>query len=130
MSTIPSANQRHSPLPGIVAAANSTAWTSPSAKPVEQGAADDAGAAAQARSSLITSSKAELDSRLQELQAKMERRNPALGFVLDESSGRALIQVTDRNTKEVIQQFPAEAALQFSKELDRLDKGHLVHKMA
>jgi uncharacterized FlaG/YvyC family protein len=61
------------------------------------------------------------------LQDKMNKLNPALAFVVDQDSGRALIQLTDRATKEVIQQFPTEAAMQISKALDRYQKGQLIH---
>jgi flagellar protein FlaG len=72
-------------------------------------------------------SKEELATQVQALQVKMDRLNPALAFVVDPSSGRALIQLTDRTTKEVIQQFPTEAAMQISKALDHFQKGHLLH---
>jgi flagellar protein FlaG len=72
-------------------------------------------------------SKAELVSQVHALQDKMNKLNPALAFVVDQDSGRALIQLTDRATKEVIQQFPTEAAMQISKALDRYQKGQLIH---
>ncbi len=75
-------------------------------------------------------SKAEVASQIQELQTKMDKLNPALAFVLDQASGRALIQLTDRNTKEVIQQFPTAAAMQISRALDRFEKGQLVNRIA
>ena len=75
-------------------------------------------------------SKAELASQVKELQVKMDKLNPALAFVVDQESGRAMIQLTDRNTKEVIQQFPTVAALQISKALDRFEKGQLVNRTA
>ena len=129
MSTVSSASLGAAPKQGLDVSATSAAVASPSDKPFEKGVAGDTRGAADIRSPLATLTKAELASQVQELQIKMDRRNPALAFVLDESSGRALIQLTDRNTKEVIQQFPAEAALQISKELDRFAKGHLLHKM-
>ena len=129
MSTVASANQSTVPSTGTMAAGKNA--TSSIAIPPEPGTAAKTAspaAGAEPKSPGRSLSNAELTSQLQALQAKMDRLNPALDFVLDESSGRALIQLTDRATKEVIQQFPAEAALQFAKALDRLDKGHLVHK--
>jgi uncharacterized FlaG/YvyC family protein len=73
-------------------------------------------------------SKAELALQVHELQVKMDKLNPALAFVLDQTTGRALIQLTDRHTKEVIQQFPTAAAIQISKALDRFEKGQLINK--
>ena len=75
-------------------------------------------------------SKDELAQAVQLLQAKMDKLNPALAFVLDQDSGRAMIQLTDRATKEVIQQFPSEAAMRIAKALDHFEKGKLVHRMA
>ncbi|RFO98597.1 hypothetical protein DIC66_01545 [Rhodoferax lacus] len=73
-------------------------------------------------------SKEELASQVQDLQAKMDKLNPALAFVVDQTTGKALIQLTDRATKEVILQFPSEAALQITRALDRFQKGQLVSR--
>ena len=127
MSTVSPANQAPGLTTGKIAVASSAVSSIAAAKPPEPGNIGKA-VTTEAKLPDSTLSDAELTSQLQALQAKMDRRNPALDFVLDQSSGRALIQLTDRKTKEVIQQFPAEAAIQFSKELDRLEKGHLVHK--
>jgi flagellar protein FlaG len=86
--------------------------------------------AASSKASAKTLSKAELTGQVHELQLKMDKLNPALAFVVDQSSGRALIQLTDRNTKEVIKQFPTEAAIQISKALDRFEKGMLISRTA
>jgi flagellar protein FlaG len=75
-------------------------------------------------------SKSELASQVLDLQAKMDKLNPALAFVLDQNSGRAVIQLTDRTTKEIIQQFPSAAAIQISKALDRFENGKLLNKTA
>jgi flagellar protein FlaG len=73
-------------------------------------------------------SKEELDRQVHDLQVKMDKLNPALAFVLDPDSGRALLQLTDRATKEVILQFPSQAALQISKALDQFQKGQLISR--
>ena len=70
------------------------------------------------------------DQQVADLQSKMAKLNPELTFVLEKGSGRAVIQLMDRTTKEVIQQFPSEAAMQISKELDRYANGKLVNKVA
>jgi len=70
------------------------------------------------------------EDTMAELQSKMNKLNPELTFVLDKSSNRAVIQLMDRNTKEVIQQFPSAAALQISQALDRYANGKLVNKVA
>ena len=92
-------------------------------------AATAAGAAPAAAASAKTLSKEEIAKQVHELQAKMDKLNPALTFVVDKDSGRALIQLTDRATKEVILQFPSEAALQISKALDQFQKGQLISRI-
>lgn len=73
-------------------------------------------------------SEEELARQVHAMQDKMDKLNPALAFVVDKDTGRALIQLTDRATKEVILQFPTEAALQITKALDRFAKGQLVDR--
>ena len=93
---------------------------------------DHAATAARAPAAAATAktlSKEEIAKQVHELQAKMDKLNPALTFVVDKDSGRALIQLTDRATKEVILQFPSEAALQISKALDQFQKGQLISRV-
>lgn len=113
--TIPSTPRLVEAAVAAVAEAKSNRETTGTAKPVEQASAKSI-------------SKEKLASQLHELQAKMDKLNPALAFVVDRASGRALIQLTDRSTKEVIQQFPTEAAMQISRALDRFEKGQLVSR--
>jgi flagellar protein FlaG len=89
-------------------------------------AASDALVAAKKSSTNPTQE--ELAVQVQDLQLKMDKLNPALAFVVDQGSGRAMIQLTDRTTKEVIQQFPTEAAMQISKALDKFEKGQLLSR--
>ena len=60
----------------------------------------------------------------------MEKLNPELTYVVNPSGGEPMIQLMDRTTKQVIQQFPSQAALQISKELDRFTNGKLINKTA
>jgi flagellar protein FlaG len=80
------------------------------------------------KASAATLSEAELAKQVHAMQDKMDKLNPALAFVVDKDTGKALIQLTDRVTKEVILQFPTEAALQITKALDRFQKGQLVNR--
>lgn len=90
----------------------------------------NASATTQAKAPASKVSKEELSREIQALQAKMDKINPSLAFVLDHDSGRELIQLTDRVTKEVVQQYPTQATLQISKALDQFQKGQLLSKMA
>ena len=74
--------------------------------------------------------KQELDRQVHELQARMDKLNPDLAFVLDQDSGRTLLQLTDKATKEVILQYPTQATLQIAKALDQFQKGQLLSKQA
>ena len=96
------------------------------AKPMALENADNVSGADRTKTPASAISKAELALQVHDLQVKMDKLNPALAFVVDQTSGRALIQLTDRNTKEVIQQFPTAAAMQISK---ALEKGQLINKV-
>ena len=111
---------------GFIAAAKSSPSTEVAPKMVESHGAGTGASKTPAN----PISKAELASQVHDLQVKMDKLNPSLAFVLDQTTGKALIQLTDRNTNEVIQQFPSAAALQISKALDRFEKGQLVNKTA
>ena len=111
---------------GGIAAAKSSPTTEVAPKMVESHGAGSASAKTPAN----PISKSELVSQVHELQVKMDKLNPSLAFVLDQTTGKALIQLTDRYTKEVIQQFPSAAAIQISKALDRFEKGQLINKIA
>ena len=60
---------------------------------------------------------------LSKLVAKMQNRvshlSSDLEFSVDDDSGKSIIKVTERATKDVIWQFPSEQALQVTHELDR-----------
>lgn len=92
-------------------------------------ASSDSPVSKHERDAVRAMSPQELQSQIRTLQAKMDKINPALAFVQDQESGRTLIQLTDRATKEVIKQFPSEAVLQIGRALDQFEKGQLVSKV-
>jgi flagellar protein FlaG len=55
---------------------------------------------------------------------------PELQFLVDQGSGKDIIKVLNRTTKEVVWQFPSEEALQVTREIDRYQLGLLVHRQA
>lgn len=133
----PSLTRLAQPLPGrtdtggarVVADVQNTQPDIKAAKPLAQrAAASPEVSQAPAKAPVNALSKEEVARQVHALQAKMDKLNPALAFVVDEDSGRALIQLTDRATKEVILQFPSEAALQISKALDQFQKGQLINR--
>jgi uncharacterized FlaG/YvyC family protein len=111
---------------GVIAATKSSPIAEVAPKMVESHGAGSGASKTQAN----PVSTAELARQVHDLQVKMDKLNPSLAFVLDQTTGKALIQLTDRHTNEVIQQFPSAAAIQISKALDRFEKGQLVNKTA
>jgi flagellar protein FlaG len=67
---------------------------------------------------------------LKDMQSKISQIAPELQFSVDQQSGRTVIMLTNMTTHEIIQQFPSEAALQISAELDRYEKGRLINLKA
>lgn len=83
--------------------------------------------------SLSTRNENEQDQR-QKLQDSVEAlnefikpQNTTLQFSIDDESDTVVVKVTDKETKEVIKQFPSEEALELAKALDKL-KGLLVQQ--
>jgi flagellar protein FlaG len=72
----------------------------------------------------------EVQRATEDVQRRLTTLAPELELSVDQSSGRSIIKFTDRTTNKVIQQFPSEAILQMSKELDRFQKGLLLNKKA
>ena len=71
----------------------------------------------------------ELKSLVKEMQTKVNGATSALEFSVDQDSGKSIVKVTERSTKQVIWQFPSEQALQVTKELDRY-QGSLLSRKA
>jgi flagellar protein FlaG len=71
----------------------------------------------------------ELKGLVKEMQAKVNGATSALEFSVDQDSGKSIVKVTERSTKQVIWQFPSEQALQVTKELDRY-QGSLLSRKA
>ena len=55
--------------------------------------------------------------------------NNSLDFAIDESSGKTLVRVTDRESGELIRQIPSEEMLEIARSIDRL-QGILVKQRA
>jgi len=64
-------------------------------------------------------SQEELKKLVNAMQAKVAQTASDLQFSIDKESGKSVVKVTERASKEVIWQFPSEQALQVTKELDR-----------
>ncbi|MDX9737868.1 MAG: flagellar protein FlaG [Azonexus sp.] len=70
-----------------------------------------------------------LQSSIDALNEFIKPQNTSLEFSIDDDSGTVVVKVMDKETKEVIKQFPSEEALELAKALDKL-KGLLVQQKA
>ena len=77
-----------------------------------------------------TPSAAELERLDNQMQSKVSTIAPELQFLVDKDSGKSIIKLTDRNTSEVVWQFPSEQALQVTRALDRFQKGLMLNRNA
>ena len=68
-----------------------------------------------------------MQSSIDALNEFIKPQNTSLEFSIDDESGTVVVKVTDKETKEVIKQFPSEEALELAKALDKL-KGLLVQQ--
>ena len=72
----------------------------------------------------------ELKKLVSDIQSKIPVVSKELRFSVDQESGRSVVTLTDRATKEVLWQVPSEVAMRISKELDQFLKGTLVNRQA
>lgn len=72
----------------------------------------------------------ELKTIVSELQRTMNARASDLQFSIDEGSGKTIVRMTDRSTKDIVWQFPSEEALQISRDLENFQQGLMINKSA
>jgi flagellar protein FlaG len=72
----------------------------------------------------------ELKKLVSDMQSKVPEVSKELQFSVDQDSGKPVVTLTDRATKEVLWQLPSEVALRISRELDQFQKGTLVNRHA
>jgi flagellar protein FlaG len=77
-----------------------------------------------------TPSADELKRMVNDIQSKVPAASNELQFSVDQDSGKPVVTMTDRDTKEVLWQVPSEVALRISRELDQFQKGTLVNRQA
>ena len=70
----------------------------------------------------------ELEKLINDIQSKVPVTSKDLQFFVDQDSGKPVVTLTDRATKEVLWQVPSEVALRISREFDRFQKGMLVNR--
>jgi flagellar protein FlaG len=72
----------------------------------------------------------DLKTIVNELQRTMNARASDLQFSIDEGSGKTIVRMTDRSTKDIVWQFPSEEALQISRDLENFQQGLMINKSA
>lgn len=72
----------------------------------------------------------ELEAAVSALNEHAQQLQRALQFSVDDQSGRTVIKVVDRETKEVIRQIPSEETLQIAARLRAATAGLLVSDKA
>lgn len=60
-----------------------------------------------------------LEKAIKDLRQGVQNMQRSLQFSIDESSGRTVIKVVDKNTQEVIRQIPEEQVLELAARLDK-----------
>ena len=60
-----------------------------------------------------------LEKAVKDLSRGVQNLQRSLQFSIDESSGRTVIKVVDKNTQEVIRQIPEEQVLELAARLDK-----------
>lgn len=61
----------------------------------------------------------EVNGATEKLQKFVETVRSDIQFSVDDESGRNIVKVVDKQTKDVLMQFPSEEALAISKSLDK-----------
>lgn len=72
---------------------------------------------------------AALRSAVDAANKAMQQAAPGIEFSLDKESGRAVVRVVDRQTREVLRQIPDEDMLRMSQAMDKM-QGLLVRLVA
>ena len=106
------------------------------AAPAPNAAADKAGKPVQSQSTVSASearsepvSREQLNQAIKATKDFVGSINSSLDFSVDEDTGSVVVKVIDKETKEVIRQFPSEEMLSIAKALDSI-KGLLVKQKA
>lgn len=67
---------------------------------------------------------------VQQMNRAMRMANSALEFSVDQDTDRVVVTMTDRDTGEVVRQYPSEEALALSRYLDSVSQGALLSQKA
>lgn len=63
-----------------------------------------------------------LNEAAQKISNHLNLKNSSLEFSVDQNSGRNVVKIVDKTTKEVVRQIPSEEAIHIAEALDELDE--------
>ena len=121
---VPQSQTQRSPAAGAPQMAGS------SAAPVEQRATSSAPQAVSQTQNVQKNVNAtqgqnelqQLQEAAQKISSHLNLKNSALEFSVDQNSGRNVVKIIDKSTKEVVRQIPSEEALHIAQALEELDE--------
>lgn len=106
-----------------------TAAQATGAPPPARGAPAEAVSSLLVQASTPAEQQQQLESAVRSVQQFVRPMSGSLEFSMDDSTGKTVIKVIDRSTKELIRQIPSEEMLEIARALDRL-QGLLVYQKA
>jgi flagellar protein FlaG len=71
----------------------------------------------------------EVKRAVQAINKALQASSQGVEFSVDEQSGRTIVRVVDRNTKEIIRQMPSQETLEIAQALDKA-QGVLIRQKA
>jgi flagellar protein FlaG len=78
----------------------------------------------------VPASPEQVTEAVQQMNRAMRMANSALEFSVDQETDRVVVTMTDRDTGEVVRQYPSEEALALSRYLDSVSQGALLSQKA
>lgn len=63
-----------------------------------------------------------LQEAAEKISAHLNLKNSSLEFSVDQNSGKNVVKIVDKTTKEVVRQIPSEEAIHIAQALDELDE--------
>jgi flagellar protein FlaG len=78
----------------------------------------------------VEPSPAEINKAVQKLQTSANLTKGDIEFSTDQDSGRSVVKVVDRTTKDILMQFPSKQALELAKNIENTSSGTLVNQKA
>lgn len=92
--------------------------------PLSAGTPEAVSASLPAAKTLISDS--ELEKAVQKVNDALVEKNSDLAFSIDKDSGKTIIKLVDRETHEILRQYPSEQMLAIAKNLMDFQKSMLI----